>query len=177
MRRGYDFRLRQPADLFARRTPGLRWIEPRSWATIGLEARFRVQRRSVPGDVRLFEFCLSLPEDQFLRDGTRRWLLRRAMAKRLPAEVLGNERRGIQAADWFERLRAARGRVADEITSLERCDFAAQAVDLPRLRSLLQAVPGNEDAPDSTGHNLRLILETGLTVARFLSWFESGHSE
>ena len=106
----------------------------------GYRAMFGIDMRSPTADVRLAEFCLALPEDQFWRDGESRRLVRRAMAGRLPPAVLENNRRGMQAADWFERLLAARAQVAAELARIERSEAAQSVLDLPRLRDALAGV-------------------------------------
>lgn len=57
----------------------------------GSRAMFGVETRDPTLDLRLVEFCLSLPEEQQRRDGQARWLIRRAMAHRLPREVTENQ--------------------------------------------------------------------------------------
>ena len=79
--------------------------------------------------------------EQFLRDGTPRALARRALADRLPKQVLEETRSGLQVADWHEDLTAARDGVVDELDRLEACPAAAAALDLPRLRRLTENWP------------------------------------
>src|SRR5262249_37747132 len=78
-----------PPRLSARlaRISGLRsYSETADWFT-KLRAHFGIDAREPAFDRRLFEFCLGIPEDQYLRKGQDRWLIRRAMRGRLPAEV------------------------------------------------------------------------------------------
>ncbi|MCB0055221.1 MAG: hypothetical protein KDE24_37350, partial [Caldilinea sp.] len=133
-----------------------------------------VDMRSPTADVRLAEFCLALPEDQFWRDGESRRLIRRAMAGRLPPAVLDNNQRGMQAADWFERLVAARTQVDAELARLERSATAQRVLDLPRLRALYDRLPAN--AAGATGDFVPYIyvLQGGLMLGAFLRWFEEG---
>ncbi len=49
--------------------------------------------------------------------------------------------RGYQAVDWHEGLTAARGALGEEIDRLGDCDPAVAAIDLPRLKSLLDDWP------------------------------------
>ena len=171
--KGHDFRFRPIRGVPSSRS-GMRSAELMARIGSGFEARFGVQWRHVAGDMRLFEFCLGVPEDQYLRNGVSRWLIRRAMADRLPPEVLANRQRGLQGADWFARLRGTRGRIADELKSLERCKLAAHALDLPRMRGLLEAMPGGGHQSNRILRDYRQVLELGLVTGRFLSWFESG---
>ena len=135
---------------------------------------FGVDIRDPTGDVRVAEFCLSLPEDQCRRAGVSRWLLRRAMAERLPAEILTGRGHGIQAADWFERLSGARGRVRDELAALEGSELARTVLDLPRMRRLTDRI----DQPPASGteqlFDYSLVLQRGLMMGRYLRWFEDG---
>src|ERR1700727_272421 len=70
------------------------------------------------------------------RPGVSRSLIRRAMADRLPAEIVNGTRHGIDTADWFERLSDARPTVDEELRLLERNETARAVLDLPRLRGL-----------------------------------------
>ena len=42
----------------------------------GLQALYRIESRDPTGDQRIVEFCLSMPENQYMRDGQTRWLLK-----------------------------------------------------------------------------------------------------
>jgi len=135
-------------------------------------AMFGVDMRSPTADVRLAEFCLALPEEQHWRAGESRALVRRAMAGQLPPAVLANRERGLQAADWFERLLGAQDQVGAELARLERSDLAQRVLDLPKMRRLF------EHLPTSSANNLadylayQWVLQTGLMVGAFLCWFE-----
>ncbi|MBK6306038.1 MAG: hypothetical protein IPF47_10125 [Gemmatimonadetes bacterium] len=47
-----------------------------------------------------------MPDDQYLRDGTDRWLVRRAMEGRLPDRLRTRTTYGAQGGDWTEWLPA-----------------------------------------------------------------------
>lgn len=138
---------------------------------------FGVDSRWPLADLRLVEFCLALPEEQFVRDGEPRSLVRRAMAGRLPPQVLANRRRGLQAADWFERSTGARREIAAELEQLEQCDLARRALDLARMRRLVEQWPSSGWETERVRREYNNLLERGLTVGRFLRWIdESGTS-
>lgn len=137
-----------------------------------LRSLFGVDPRTPPADVRIAEFCLALPEEQFMRDGEPRSLIRRAMADCLPPEVLSNQKRGLQAADWFERLTSVRDRLPAELDRLEQCDLARRALDLERMRHLVEHWPQEGCDHDWVVFDYNCILERGLMVGRFLRWFE-----
>ncbi len=140
----------------------------------GQEALYNVQLRAPSNDQRIVEFCLSIPEDQFLHDGLDRRLLRRAMADRLPREILDNRKRGVQAADWVGRLICARPKVLAELDLQERCDLVRSTIDVPGLRKIvLEVLPGLSSASPESPFFRRKV-ECGLMTGRFLRWFSTG---
>jgi asparagine synthase (glutamine-hydrolysing) len=95
------------------------------------------------------------------------------MADRLPPEVLANRQRGLQAADWYDRLVGARAALLEELTRIEQCDLAQQALDLPRLRGLV--VQLGRDNVNRVGQQFaqyRGVLERGLMTGSFIRWVE-----
>ncbi len=137
-------------------------------------AMYGVDMRSPLADVRLAEFCITLPEAQHRRDGQARSLLRRALAGRLPPAVLQNSRRGIQAADWFERLVAAKPQVEAALITLEQSELARRSLDLPRLRQLAAAISTASLTSSADQRTYMWALQYGLMVGAFLHWFEAG---
>jgi asparagine synthase (glutamine-hydrolysing) len=139
-------------------------------------ALYGVDLRDPTADARMVQFCLSLPESQCSRQGVTRSLIRRAMADRLPAEIVTGSRHGIDTADWFERLSDGRATVREELRLLDRSEAARAMLDLPRLRALAADL----GAPPADAYqrmlDYRYVLERGLMAGRFLRWFEDGHS-
>jgi asparagine synthase (glutamine-hydrolysing) len=140
----------------------------------GYRAMYGVDMRTPPADVRIAEFCLALPEEQYLWNGTSRRLIRRAMVDRLPPVVVENRKRGLQAADWFDRLRGARAQVASELVRIEQSALASRVVDTKHMRQMFEKMPSGETADFAAIAPYRFVFEPGLMVGRFLCWFESG---
>lgn len=138
----------------------------------GYRAMFRLDLRVPTLDARLVRFCFALPEEQFQRDGVRRRLIRRAMVGQLPLELLANERRGMQCADWFERLTGERAEIVAELARLVQSPQAARALNLPALQQLVGCWPADDQ--DDAVEQYMVTLAPGLMVGRFLRWFESG---
>ena len=136
-------------------------------------AMLGVDMRSPTADVRLAEFCLALPDNQFWRDGIGRSLVRRAMVGRLPTSVLENQQRGMQAADWLERLIAARSVVAETLMQLEQSVTAQRVLDLQRMRDLLEKLPGEANLAWQDSLEFQHVLQRGLMIGSFLKWFET----
>lgn len=134
-------------------------------AVLGFEAR------DPTGDLRVVEYCLSIPDDQFRRAGQRRWLIRRAMRGRLPDATLDTRKRGLQASDWPSVIgphRAEFGRLVDEI---ERTPLARAALDVPALRQLLAMWPERFTARHRPLYAAKL--PNALTIGAFIRQFGS----
>jgi asparagine synthase (glutamine-hydrolysing) len=172
--RGIDFFQRPTPDTRAMRYEIFLSNDFRCDIERGYEALFGVQFRDPTADLRLAEFCLSIPEDRYFRDGVSRRLIRDAMAERLPPEVLSNPLRGLQAADWFERVVGAQDRLVEEVERFERSELIRSVLDVPRLRRLVKSIsrPGND--PARILRDYRSCLEYAIMTGRFLLWFESG---
>jgi asparagine synthase (glutamine-hydrolysing) len=165
--RATDLHYRPRADGFETRLWVLRRVDVGNYYK-GLLGGWSLDMRDPTADRRLIEFCLSLPEDQFLRDGRHKSLARRAFAGRLPAEVIEMRAKGYQAVDWHEGLTAARGQLAEEIGRLEDCGPAAAALDLPRLKQLVEDWPQGGWETDAVSQSYRLALLRGISSGHFL---------
>jgi len=134
----------------------------------GVLGGWHIDQRDPTADVRLLEFCLSVPTEQFLQRGVQRALARRALSDRLPKLILDETRRGLQAADWHETLTADRGRIAAELERLESCPQAARALDLPRLRHLVENWPEEGWDRAEVVSAYRLALAAGVSTGHFV---------
>jgi asparagine synthase (glutamine-hydrolysing) len=165
--RNLDFTYRPRKDGFETRLWVLRRVDLGN-SYKGTLAGWGIDQRDPTADRRLVEYCLSVPMDQYLHQGKLRSLGTRALADRLPKEVLAHRLRGYQAADWHEGLTAARGEVADELERLAACAPAAETLDVERMRRLVS------DWPDSGWHRrevtqaYRLALLRGISAGHFL---------
>ncbi len=172
------------ADLYYRSTANARQEEYGRILKIGMfggnsmdsgyEALLGLQQRDPTGDLRIAEFCISLPEEQYQRNGVGRWLIRRAMANRLPQEVVTNQKRGQQAADYFERLYRSRPAILNLLDQLEKNSTVQSVLNLKRMRQLTEEMPKTSSNAQNDLQSYRFILENGLMTGRFLTWFESG---
>jgi asparagine synthase (glutamine-hydrolysing) len=141
----------------------------------GMLGGWHIDYRDPTSDVRLLEFCLAVPTEQFLSDGVQRALAKRALADRLPQGVIDEPRRGYQAADWHERLTAVRDRVAAEIDRLEACPPATKALDLLHLRRLVENWPTGGWERDEVRLPYRLALLRGISTGHFLRRVNGGN--
>lgn len=116
----------------------------------------------------LVEFCLGLPDDQFLRAGRKRWLAQRLLAGKVPPMVLREKRRGLQTADWALRLHRQRPDLLAELDRLAKDPDMAARFDLPGLRRTLHDWSGGTPKDPVLAAQLRLALPRALVTARFI---------
>jgi asparagine synthase (glutamine-hydrolysing) len=138
-------------------------------------AGWGIEPRDPTSDRRVLEFCLAIPDEQYLRDGETKRLFRRAFADRMKAGEIASRPRGYQAADWHEGLTAARDQIAAELGRMEASPGARRALDLPRLRRLVEDWPtGGWHRQDVTA-NYRVMLLRAVAVGKFIRWVEGGN--
>lgn len=131
-------------------------------------------RRDPLGDIRLVEFCISLPSDQYMLDGVTRRLARRVLADRVPEQLLRENRKGRQNPDWFYRLSCEREQFAESIERLKKSPLASYALDLPRMKNILEDWPADADDAERKLTSLVAVLARGVNTGEFLEWVESG---
>ncbi len=130
-----------------------------------------IERRCPLLDIRLMEFCLAVPHDQYLRNGVTRRLTRRIVADRLPGMVVHNNRHGMQNPEWFSRVTMMRSEMALEVERLKSSPMATRLLDLPRMEILLKHWP--KDAASPLSHaSYHLLLPRAIHIGRFLCWAE-----
>lgn len=124
-------------------------------------------------DLRLVEFCLAIPEDQYLRDGTTRWLSRRLLrAAGAPAMITENRRRGYQHPEWFAHLDRVRPSLTAQVERLRRSPTANRLIDLDRLDRVIADWPADADAAEPRRSQLQAMLQEALNVGAFIAWVE-----
>jgi asparagine synthase (glutamine-hydrolysing) len=134
-----------------------------------LRVGFGVDFRTPAFDRRLVEFCIGIPEDQYLHKGNDRWLIRRAMKGRLPDTVLYKKKYGGQAVDWYPRLTRDRNQIAEKVRCLAENVDVASTVDLQRLTAMLNDWPLHEPPDHSIEEQqLMVALPQALGAACFI---------
>jgi asparagine synthase (glutamine-hydrolysing) len=163
-----DARVLRAAHIFDRNQLG-RDAQAVSMATQGHETRDPFQDRE------LVQYCLSVPETLYRREGVERWFARKVLADRLPPEILDETRRGAQAPNWFTTLSMRREAVAAEIEALESSPLAQRLLDIPRMKALLAEWPKDDAAAQERVRDYRLALDRGVHVGRFVRWVEGSN--
>ncbi|WP_419876417.1 lasso peptide isopeptide bond-forming cyclase [Candidatus Pristimantibacillus sp. PTI5] len=127
-------------------------------------------KRDPSNDLRVIQFCLSLPEDQYVQNGMDRALIRRATEKLLPDQVRLNQRiRGVQGADWVHRIIPHWRSFTSELEELSKDTIFMEFVDGNVVRTALASI--NKKTPARPEYamdpNYRLLMRS-LIVRRFL---------
>jgi asparagine synthase (glutamine-hydrolysing) len=133
-----------------------------------VRARFGIDFRTPAFHRPLVEFCFGIPEDQYLRGGQDRWLIRRAMKGRLPDIVLNQKRFGTQAADWYPRLTRQRNHIAREVERLAENPEVASILDLQRLNAILDGWPDRQPAEYTPEESRLMAVPDALGAAYFI---------
>ena len=127
-------------------------------------------------DRELVEFCLSIPETLYRRNGVARWFGRRLFADRLPRDIVDETRRGEQASNWFELLDARKPVIEDAVERLEASHLASRLIDLPRLKRLIGEWPKDMHEAEDRMKEYRLGLDRAVHVGQFIRWVEGGNA-
>jgi asparagine synthase (glutamine-hydrolysing) len=120
----------------------------------------------------LVEFCLGIPDDQYLRSGEERWLAKRMLRDRIPAMVLNETRKGVQAADWHLRIGRTRAALRAEIERIESDPAMARRFDSAGMKAALDDWPADTPLKGARLERLRLAIPRGLLTARFIRYVE-----
>lgn len=117
-------------------------------------------------DKRVMEFCLSLPSDQFVRNGQERYLIRRSMKDILPDKIrLNTSTRGLQSADWIQRLEPVWKDICNELECVLRDEEIRPYIDYDKLeKELIQL---KDELDENKSHVIRMLLIT-LVFSRFV---------
>ncbi|MFO1270415.1 MAG: asparagine synthase-related protein [Rubrivivax sp.] len=131
-----------------------------------------LELRDPTADLRLLEFCLAVPEEQSLRDGHTRWLLKRYARDLLPPEITGSPTKGLQAADWHEALAAAAPELQSALEGLQRHGRAGRLLDLASLQASLARLPARGWQRDEVVRTYRMKLLRGTAAGAFVRYAE-----
>jgi asparagine synthase (glutamine-hydrolysing) len=139
---------------------------------IAAQGGWHMDFRDPTYDRRVVEFCLTVPLEEFLRDGQQRSLARRAMAGRLPQTTLRRTKRGRQSADWAVSMGRVRGKMLAEVRQLQSSPLATRMLDLARMRRLVEEWPRDGFESLSTIRSHHIALTRGFSVGRFLMQYD-----
>lgn len=148
----------------------------RGVATDYFRRRYGVTSTDPTGDRRVLEFCLAIPEEQFIRQGRPRSLIRRAMRGMVPDSILDARNRGLQCADRHVALLRSKPRILEELARMERSPLASRCLNLAAMRRLTENWPAGGWDRAEIQRAYCVYLANGLALGHFLRRFEGGNS-
>lgn len=132
---------------------------------------FGIEMRDPTADVRLIEFCLAIPESQYVGGGQFKWLLMRLMKNVLPPEILEIKTRGLQSADWYEQLDNAMPQIREELEKLKAHGSASDYLDIESLEKSLDEWSSHSGLDtQEAALRYRTKMLRGLSVGRFVRY-------
>ncbi len=162
---GHDSSFRVPSDSRLARAIGLTGLDYRGESYAYFATANEVELRDPLGDIRFTQWCLSIPESQYLQGGECKWFAKRLAQELLPASVGKNPKKGIQASDWTYYVEQELPSFKGELHAAKQSDLCQRILDLEQLAELLETWPGIHKA---SSNKYRYKLARGLVTARFL---------
>lgn len=136
-----------------------------------LSLRYSVWKRDPTNDIRVIRFCLSVPEEQYVRDGLDRALVRRATETYLPDKVRLNQRvHGTQGVDWIHRMMPHWDAFVEEIQQLSTDSAALEVFNGSAIRAALSKAKQGARPEQANDMDFRMLMRS-LIVYRFLKGF------
>ncbi|QKG70831.1 asparagine synthase-related protein [Erythrobacter mangrovi] len=139
---------------------------------LGREQLTGLRRRDLLAYRPLIEFCLSLPDEAFLRDGTDRWLARELARGIMPESQRRETRYGGHNVDWHSYLVARREELLETFDGLSTHPWLGEWIDVERARGLLDALPNRTPLDPATAWPLQFGIVGTAAIARFVAQVE-----
>ncbi|WP_411332978.1 asparagine synthase-related protein [Metabacillus indicus] len=155
----------------------LQFEQSHIWAlngTIGtkLSLRHALWERDPTNDLRVVQFCLSVPDDQYVQNGRDRSLVRRATNGWLPDEIRLNQKsRGVQGADGVHRMKAEWESFIQEVNHALDAPRIVSMLNQPLLKDYLKKISGEFKPGLIFEFEFRVLMRC-LILYRFLTLFE-----
>jgi len=154
----YENNFRLCADPVAEHARMFEWFDF-GLIRAAIQSMFGVDLRDPTADKRVYEFCFSIPPEQYIADGHSRSLARRALKGRIPESTRLNYKRGLQGADWYITVAEALPAIRAEVRKIEASPAAREWIDMARLHELLENWPSSgyeKTVVSNTWHNALL---------------------
>lgn len=132
------------------------------------QAIAQIEVRDPAADKRIYDFCFSIPPEQYVVGGHSRSLVRRAMKGRLPESTRLRYARGHQGADWYLAMSEALPSLRREVALIERSPAAQHTLDLPRMHDLLDTWPQSGYEKTQVSNVWHNALIRGISMGYFL---------
>ncbi|MDA1599195.1 lasso peptide isopeptide bond-forming cyclase [Bacillus cereus] len=120
--------------------------KPYYWSINGtyetkLSLRYALWDRDPTNDLRIIQFCLSVPEEQYVQNGLDRSLIRRATKNFLPDKVRLNQRvRGVQGADGVYRMTPFWNEFIEEVQELSVDPIISEFLNVEVIKKAISKI-------------------------------------
>ena len=121
-------------------------------------------------DKRIIEFCLSLPTAQFVRNGWRRSLIRRAMEGVLPPNIQWRTTKFAFSPDYHSRMLSAKPQVLRFLAETEANYRTHPYVDRSKIERQLKKVRPIKGCNQWEG-STQMIVGRGMEIESYVRWF------
>ncbi|WP_407270159.1 asparagine synthase-related protein [Radiobacillus sp. PE A8.2] len=133
-----------------------------------LSLRYKMWNRDPTNDSRVIQYCLSIPENQFVKNGQDRALVRRSTAGYLPDHVRLNQKiRGVQGADWVHRMAAVWDQFLQELDQLVGDPVICPYLNIELIQSFIEEARDGPK-PEYAFHPALRVLMRALIVYRYV---------
>lgn len=142
--------------------------------TIGtkLSLRHSLWERDPTNDINVIQFCLSVPEDQYVQNGIDRALIRRSTKNLLPDNIRLNQRsRGIQGADGVHRMKYSWQPFIEECQRLSTDDIISDFIDVNVIKDSIEKIKNEPKSEYVFDFEFRILMRS-LILYRFLKKIE-----
>ncbi|TDL31810.1 asparagine synthetase B [Jeotgalibacillus sp. S-D1] len=134
-----------------------------------MSLRYKVMERDPTNDLDVINYCLSVPEDEFVQNGVDRLLIRRSTEHYLPDEVRLNQKtRGIQGSDGIHRMRRDWKIFMEEMQQVINDSVMKDLINMDVLRSALAGTDTSNPGSNYVYNANFKTLMRSLIVYRFI---------
>ncbi|MEP5936801.1 MAG: asparagine synthase-related protein [Erythrobacter sp.] len=123
----------------------------------------------------LLELCIGIADDQYLRDGTDRWLARRLLNGRVPETVRTERRFGRQSPDWAMRFQRERQEMLKKLDTFSANNFLTDVFDVERLTDDLANWSGEEDSAGENKLKINSAVGRAVSTAQFIRYVQKSN--
>jgi len=110
---------------------------------LAIQSMFGIDLRDPTADKRVYEFCFSIPPEQYMAEGHSRSLVRRALKGRGPESTRLSYKRGLQGADWYITVAESLPAIRAEVEEMQKSPVARESIDFARLHATLDSWPSS----------------------------------
>jgi asparagine synthase (glutamine-hydrolysing) len=132
-----------------------------------LSLRYGIWDRDPTNDLRVIQYCLAIPDEQFVKNGYDRALIRRATEGLLPNKVRLNQKfRGIQGADGIHRMIPHWETFIQEVELLCKSPIISEIMNLEVIQSSISNLR-QPKSKETFSFDFKILMRS-LIVFRFL---------